>query len=446
MRAWVTRASRGHAGEALRGTLLGFALRVLGLGLGLAFNVVLARALGVAGAGVYFLAFTFMTVASVLGRVGLDQTLMRHAAAQYHGDRRGQIGGLYRRGIAVGLLGSAATALLLFLAAPWLGGMVFRQPELVTPLRWMAVAVVPFALLNLHAELLKAVDRLVAATVVQAIGVPLLSLLLLAPAMAVRPGPAEAALIYALACGIVLLGALFLWRRAMPEPLQGGRPFETRQLLAASLPLFWIAAMQLVLTWSDNLLLGLWADSATVGGYHVAKRTALLISFFMLAVSSAVGPKFAALHAAGRHRELDQLAGRAAQLMALYAAPLLLVFLAFPRPVLGLFGPDFAAAALPLRLLASAQFLAMIAGPVGLLLIMSGHGAWLRNATMAAALLNLSLNALLIPPLGATGAALAGLGSAALLSGTVTALTWRRLGILAVPLPRRRTGRRRSAR
>lgn len=440
LRARIARGWQGHAGEALRGTVLGFALRVCGLGLGVVFNVALARALGVEGAGVYFLAFTFQTLASGLGRIGLDQTLLRFAAARHHGGRAEELRGLYRRGIALGTIGSAATAALLFLAAPWLAAALFGNPALVTPLRWMALAVVPFSLLNLHAELLKAVDRLVAATLVQAVGVPLLSLVLLGLAMTLEPGPAGAALIYAVACASVALWAFGLWWRVAPDGGHDRPGVAIGELLVASLPLFWVTAMQLVLGWADNLLLGVWTDSATVGAYHVAKRTALLTAFIIVAVNSAVGPKFAALHAAGRDVELAGLARRTAQMMLLYATPLCALFLLWPDAVLHLFGSGFAAAAWPLRILAIAQFLVMVSGPAMLLLIMSGTGTAVRNAMILAAALNVSLNVILIPLLGAVGAALAHAGSALLLTALLVTAARRRLGISTLPLSLRRRG------
>jgi hypothetical protein len=58
--------------KVLRGASVGFVLKVIGGGLGFMFNVLLARLLGVDGAGMYFLALTVTTIATVFGCMGLD--------------------------------------------------------------------------------------------------------------------------------------------------------------------------------------------------------------------------------------------------------------------------------------------------------------------------------------------------------------------------------------
>ena len=65
-----------HMREIARGTLLAFVLKVVGSGLAFAFNVAVARLLGVEGMGLYYLALAVTTIGSVVGRIGLDNTLL----------------------------------------------------------------------------------------------------------------------------------------------------------------------------------------------------------------------------------------------------------------------------------------------------------------------------------------------------------------------------------
>jgi O-antigen/teichoic acid export membrane protein len=138
----------------------------------------------------------------------------------------------------------------------------------------------------------------------------------------------------------------------------------------------------------------------------VALRISTTTALVLIAVNSVVAREFAVLHSQGRKPELTRVAQRAAFWTLALAAPLILTFLAFPLEILGLFGQQFLAGAWPLRLFAIAQLINVSTGQVASLLIMTGHEKWMRNNILASAALNLVGNLLLVPFLGALGAAI----------------------------------------
>lgn len=58
-----------------------FARRMAGRIAGFVFSLVLARGLGADGAEIYFLAVAIVHLASIVGRLGLDNVMVRFAAA-----------------------------------------------------------------------------------------------------------------------------------------------------------------------------------------------------------------------------------------------------------------------------------------------------------------------------------------------------------------------------
>ena len=81
---------------------------------------------------------------------------------------------------------------------------------------------------------------------------------------------------------------------------------------------------------------------------------------------------------------------------------------------MGLFGAEFAAGGYLLRILAIGQFINVLSGSVGYLLMMSGHERDLRNITLVVGPLSLLLAIVLTNYFGVVGAALAtaiGIGS-----------------------------------
>ncbi|MGB0289111.1 hypothetical protein, partial [Aequoribacter sp.] len=66
--------------EVLRGLKSAFTTKIIGSALAFSFNLALGRLLGAEGAGLYFLAFSITAIGSVLGRIGLDNVLVRFVA------------------------------------------------------------------------------------------------------------------------------------------------------------------------------------------------------------------------------------------------------------------------------------------------------------------------------------------------------------------------------
>ena len=431
-RALVKNGLNLHMREVVRGASIVFALKMVGAGLGFGFNLLLARMLGAEGTGIYFLALTTITVATVFGRVGLDITLLRFAAAGAAVEDWATVKGVYRKGMTIAFVCSSCAALAVFAAAPLLAGAVFSEPELTVPMRWMALAIVPFALLTLQSQILLGLKRMLYSQLVQGIGIPAFSLLGLY-LLAQTWGVVGAVWAYSLGAVLTMLLGFWLWRAATPQ-LRGkpGR-FEARRLLRSSMPLFWVASMNLVMMWTATFMLGIWGTVADVGIFGVASRTVLLMSFLLTAVNSIAAPKFAALYQQGDMEALGSTARGSAKLLILLSIPVLLLLTLFPGEVLKLFGPQFVEGATALAVLAVGSFVSIVTGLVGYLLVMSGNERLLRNNVTVAALLNVALNLALIPSTGMLGAAIATAVSLAVLNLISVYLVWSRLRIWTIP-------------
>ena len=424
-----------HMREVLSGASIAFVMKAIGAGLGFGFNVLLARMLGADGAGVFFLALTVTSIAAVFGRIGLDNTLVRFTAGNAASGEWASVKGVYLRGMQLALAASCVAALAMFLGAPWLAEHVFANPALVAPMRWMALAVVPIALLVLHSEALKGLKRIFESSLVYEHGIELsvlslLGLYFLAPKWGVN----GAIWAFTLAAGLTLSTGVCLWWKAMTKLRNRRAVFPVRDLLQSSLPLFWVATMNLAMNWTSSLLLGVWCTNADVGVFNVALRTAQLTSFVLFAVNSIAAPKFAELYRQGNAKQLGSVARNSAKLMILVASPVLLLFICFPGLIMGLFGQEFADRSLVLTILAIGQFVNVATGSVGYLLMMSGNERLVRNNVVFIALLSITLNLILIPFAGVVGAAVATAVSLAAKNLIAVYLVKLRLRIQTIPI------------
>jgi O-antigen/teichoic acid export membrane protein len=411
-------------------------VRVAGAGLGFAFNVALARMLGADGLGVYHLSLTFVLIASVVGRVGMDAAMLKFAATSHAAMDGRRLAAVHRMGMATASMGCGVVAASTFLASDWLALRVYSDPAIAGPLRLMSLALVPFAMLSLYGELLKAGHRQALSSLVQGAALPLLSLMLLFVFAGRIKDANGAAIIYLVASVLVCLTGYFLWRRIIPpEKSPTTEPLKFRDLIATAMPMYGSAMADVVMTFSDVLILGMFATAADVGIYTAAARTALLTRFLLLANSSVAAPRFAALHAANDKAGVARLAVRSTLLTTVSSVPLLLIFLIFPEKILSLFGPNFEAGAQALIILTIGQFVNAATGPVGYLLNMSGFHRIEGRIAVAGAVITVGLCFVLIPIWGILGAAAA--NAIATASCNLLRVYYAKLllGILMLPVP-----------
>lgn len=395
-----------HVQEVYRGTLLAFVLKVFSAGLAFSFNVAVARLLGADGAGVYFLALAVTTIASVIGRVGLDNTLLRFVAVHASHEEWDKVKGVYVIGMRMVVIAASLISIIVFLASPWMAISLFHKPELSDPLRWMSLSILPFALLNLHAESLKGLKQIRDAMLVQGIGLPLFGLLLIVP-MAQTAGVLGVCFSYLAAVFLMAILAVLVWQKHVTVYIVEPSSYSLKEMWSSCYPLFKVSFVGVLLTWAPLFMLGIWVSSDQVGIFGAALRISILVSFVLLTVNNVSAPKFAELYSARKLQELEKTARHTAMLTTIFASPLLLIFIFGGHQVMALFGESFVHGYLVLVILSVGQFVNAVTGSSGFILTMSGHENEAWKAVLYSVCLLLSFSILLIPTYGINGAAFA---------------------------------------
>jgi O-antigen/teichoic acid export membrane protein len=191
-------------------------------------------------------------------------------------------------------------------------------------------------------------------------------------------------------------------------------PFN-REILIFSYPLMFTTVIGTIMHWTDILMLGYFTDTASVGLYHPAVRTAGLLRAILLSFGGIFAPIMSQLFSEGKQGEMRGLYRLVTRWILTLALPITLIFLFMPAKVMLLFGPDYQSGAPVLVVLALATFTQAMLGLGGPTLTMTGHpNINLINALIAATV-NIALNVLLIPRFGIIGAAYATLISIVLI-------------------------------
>ncbi len=376
----------------------------------LGFNLLVVHHFQPSVAGEFFLCITLVLVASQVARFGMDNVLVRHVPLLAEQGERAQLAALCGSALALTLLASSVLAALLYFAAPALSTALFSNPDMAPMISLMGLAVPFYSICLLNSYINQGMRRIFHYIVGLNLGQVTLASLLLIGAVKLAGLEASANLLavcYVAGCALMMVYSLLSTRASVPlHPTAASRSVAIR-LVVESAPLFAVAMTQLIMVWSSQFLLGVWAGPEDVAVYTIAQRVAMLTSFVLVAVNGVVAPRFSLLYHEGRLGELEALSKKSVRLMLCMATPLLLAMLAFPEWILGIFGSAYTAGALVLSILALGQFVNVITGSVGYLLQMSGHYREVRNNTLLAALLALVLNYLLIPNYGPLGGAIA---------------------------------------
>ncbi|MGI4880064.1 MAG: MATE family efflux transporter [Janthinobacterium lividum] len=389
-------------------SILAFGFKAWGAIASFALNWLIARHFGAAGSGHFGIAITTLTITSYFVLIGFDTILVRTVAGDLHQHKTAEA-----RGAVVAITRTIAitapiVAIILFLLRGPLANQVLHQPLLAEMLGIMLWAVVPLTLQRIASAALRASGSVLQSQFIDGpVGTTLAALLL---GGAILTGLANSMLVPA---ALYLIGVIVScvvgwlsfrtvshgWPRAiMPAVLP---------LAIAGLPILASNLSNVFTEWYTTVSLGAHWPAAVVGQYRAAWQFVALAGLVQLAMDSILGPRVAAAARAGDTEQIGRIARRAILLVLALASPLFALIFIFPGFLLHIFGPQFVPAARALQILGIGQLARLAFGPLGLILVMTGHQRWTLAYAAVAVVLCILLCIVLIPRYGVEGAAMA---------------------------------------
>ncbi|EOD77840.1 Capsular polysaccharide synthesis enzyme CpsJ [Grimontia indica] len=382
--------------------------RVLSAAAAFLLSVVAARVLGAQQSGLFFLGMSLATLLGTLSMLGMENALLRfigHAGEQDNTHLTNQV---FTNALLAVLPTSAIVAGITYLVAPFLALNVFSKPEATDSLRYFALAIPFISLFFLNGYALQATRKVIASVCSMQLGVTMLALpaLLLLGHYDPKPMADSASVLYVAASALVMISGLWLWFR-VPENKLDTSDRQMPALWNAAPNLWLISATSQAIPWASVVIVGLFVTSEEVAYFSAAQRTSLLISFMLMVINFVAAPRFSALFKAGKLDELKRLAQFSTRLMIVFSIPVLAAVLIWPDTIMTLFGREFSESGQLLVILAVGQTINVMTGSVGFLLTMCGYERDLRNITLLAGILTVTLILILTSIWGTVGAALA---------------------------------------
>ena len=398
---------------------------VVSKGLLFLWQLVLARFLGEAGYGLYGTVGAFIAIGAAISAFGTGPIIIREVV------RRPRLAGDY---LGVTLWLRSGLALLAWLLLNALAPLAGYDAEIRNLLALASISLLVDTWGNICYEILMAQERIRTSSLVTVLH---LLLLLAFASLALASGGGLVGLYLAtIAAG--LARAAMLWAQVLRSGVRPARMRHDllRSLLVGSLPLALTGFLSIAWLYIDKLMtarmLGAqqtgWLTAAFVivfGMIELLGTTALTSLFPMMSRYSGV--------------TLDNIVRRLVWFTLLASLPLTLLLSFFALEItVPLFGADFAPAATLLRILAWYALIRLVADVYLQALITSNRQRRVMVVYACGLLLNVSLNAILLPRMGVNGAAIASLFSMllalALLLYSTPVPAWRPLLMRSAPL------------
>ena len=208
-----------------------------------------------------------------------------------------------------------------------------------------------------------------------------------------------------------------------------GNPM-TRKLLSFSIPLLAVSMLTMIMSWTDTLMLGYFKTPDVVGLYNAALPLAHLLTTIINSIGFLFIPIMSMLYSKNQMEELGRSYAISTKWCFMGTLPLFFIFFLFPGVVLNLlFGSRYIGAALVLQVLSLGFIFNSYFGLNYHTLITTGKSNFLMQCFLVSGAMNVVLNIILIPPLGALGAAIASASSFALVEVIMTVKLYTTSGI-----------------
>jgi len=401
----------GGAGTVFAGTVFWAAASFL-------FGITAARVLGPADFGLYSLGLAVFNVLSILSLCGLDNGLVRFVALFLGENDRAKIKGTILFGLVLVISVGLVIGLFLFLFSGLLSDHVFHKPGLTAVLQWFALGLPIFGGMSVFWAVLQGFQNMKYLVGVKNVLEP--SVRLIAVALLFLAGFRLEAVLWShllawtisLICAFLLAAKLSSLLRSTVRPVT-----EAKRIVSFSLPLLLVGFLNIGISRTDRLLLGYFRGSQEIGVYSAAFQTAMLLMMILQSFNTIFAPMISDLFNRRERTKLETLFKAVTKWVLTAALPLFGIFVLFPEKVLALFGAQFTLGSGCLIILASAQLINCLTGPVGYMLIMSGHSRMEFFNNLVIFVLEFVLALVLIPRRGIMGAAVAAGVSLSLVNG-----------------------------
>ena len=416
--------------KAAKGTAIAFLGMLIYMFLEFITRVIIARNATQSEYGIFSIGFVLLNFFVIVSCLGLQRGVPRYIAYFRGAGDNKKINGVIFSSLQLSVIASLFCFALFFLSSDFFTQLFHLQHSSV--LKIFAIAIPFFVAIEILASIFRGFDRVEEKVYFRDVLMNVLKALFIVSVIIL--GYSFLEMVYAYILSIVIASIAFVAYSVKKLPLVRSTRSDTlkypmrKELLLFSLPLLATNALGIIVIQMDTLMLGYFKTASIVGLYNAAHPIAQLIQIFLLSLVLIYVPIASQLYSKNLIEEIRRNYAILTKWIVSATLPFFLIIFLFPEAVLNvLFGSAYvqASVALALRILALGMFIHVFLGPNAATLIVMGKTKLNLMDNLIGAIMNVSLNLVLIPTYGIVGAAIASAISFAIINALKSAQIFR---------------------
>ncbi len=184
-----------------------------------------------------------------------------------------------------------------------------------------------------------------------------------------------------------------------------------KEFIRYSVTIIMGGVMGLLINYIDIVMIEAMMTKVDVAVYKVGAELALIPSIFLTIVNTVFPPVISKLYSEGKVNEVRSLYEKLTRYLFIVSSVTIGLIFLFWHPILSLYGSAYLDGKMVLFYRGFGQLINASVGSVWYIVIMTGHPRIRFVAVLTSAIMNVSLNFILIPTLGIEGAAIASMAS-----------------------------------
>ena len=424
-----------------------FFLRIGGQLLGFFLTLLIAKYFGAEALGEYMLAVVVLRIFTLLAKLGLDTTSIRFSASFAAQNKWKSLLLFFKKVYFILILSSLVSSFVMYFLSNIIADFLNINSEYV---RTFSYFVLPMVFFVLHYQSLRGLKKIGIFSFYYRMSQALFTIIIILILLQFSNDPSIPFHAYIISLLFVSILSLLSFRNVLKEKNNNYEEeiiieHQTlKNILVISLPLMLAQSVQLIMIWTDKLMIGNMISVTDVGIYGVAFKLSMFASVTLMAINSIAAPKFAEIYAEKNMKGLKKIVQKSTKMIFWSTLPLLIIFFLFPTFFLGIFGEEFKIGANAFIILSIGMLISAFSGSVGNLLQMTGKQLVFMKILIAGAIINVGLNYLLIPesnPLsefgisGINGAAIASMCSIVFWNLSMVLVVKKQFGFLTFYIP-----------
>ncbi len=383
-----------------------FTLRIISIISGFFLMYLITNIYGAEGMGIFALSQTILMIMVMLSVFGTDTASLKYSSEHFSNNNYIKLNSFYFSIFKFVIVLSFFISIIIFFIKGELSDF-FNKNLLNHSLFFISLSILPMSFININSESLRGIGEYSLFTAFRYVLIPIFTILfiyiyddssnILIPIKA-----------YAISVCIVSFLSFTFWLKEIEFfKYFSNINSNLNDVIKYSFPVLISNSMLLLIQWVDIIILGYFETSNTVGIYSVIMKISLFSSVILFSINSIVASEFSKLYSLDKMDDLRDLIKKSSKIIFFITIPILILIVCFSEFILGYFGFEFIMANKTLHILIAGQFVNILCGSVGYILMMTEKQNVFKNIMIIATCINIILNIILIPLYSINGAAIA---------------------------------------